>query len=248
MEENINIKAVDNVKPNYPVPHQMGFFKRVLGVFLWPGKTMQSLTEKPRVLFPLLFAAIAQAIMIIAVFPMYREYLRIGMEAAYSRMDVDIQSDQFEQILNVSAMTSPIGMAITAVATLLLGALVLWIVIKLFKGQGYYKQILSITGYSYVISVLPTIVQIIKTNVIGVFNLLSYTSAAVLMPKMDGSFIYGMAKSLDVFSIWQYVVLAIGLVSVSKLEKRKVYMIVGVIFVLQLLFAGITEIRTAALL
>ncbi len=233
-ESNVVVNEVDYSK--------MNFLKRVLGVIGFPGKVMQSLEQKPRVLFGILLTALAPLVLILATFPMYMEFTRGLLQATYAKMNLEVTAQQLEQALSFSKYSALIGGPIAAVAMLLLKALVIWAIVKIFKGQGTYKQILSIAGYAAVISVLSTIVSIITTRVTGVFSDVSFTSIASLIPEMKGNFIYGMAKIIEVFSIWQYAVIAIGITAVSKLSKKKAYIIVACIFAVVAIYAGITEV------
>ncbi|AEY65697.1 Yip1 family protein [Clostridium sp. BNL1100] len=246
MEENTQVSV--NGAVNLPQSSQMNFLKRVAGMFFWPGKAMDNLAERPRIAFPFIFLPIVQLVAMLAMIPMYKEFVRNNTQELLTQKNLEITTEQLNTSVNLAMITGPAAGAIGVVITWVLGALILWGIIKIFKGQGSFKQVLSITGYAGVITILSTVVHVIKTNITGVYDILSYTSMAVLMPKMDGNFIYGMAKFLDVFSIWQYVVIAIGVAAVSKMPKKKAYLIVAAIFVIQLLYAGITEFRMAGLM
>jgi len=170
------------------------------------------------------------------------------LEATYAKMNIQMTAEQIDQAINISKYTAPFGGAFGAVAMWFLGALVFWVIIKIFKGQGRYKQILSITGYAAVISALGTIVTIITTQLTGTFSEVSFTSLASLLPNMKGNFIYGVAKLIEVFSIWQYAVIAIGIATVSKLDKKKAYLIVACIFVGLAIYTGVMEVRMAGII
>jgi len=251
MNENIPLNSESNAvvaKNNYP---NMNFVQRVLGVIFSPGKTMQSLEQKPRILFALLLTIITPIVMIFSVYPMYLESLmstRDTIEATYEKMNIQMTAEQIDKIINSSAISAPFILSFFSVAMWFLGTLILWVIIKIFKGEGRYKQILSVTGYAAVISALATIVTIITTQLTGVFSQVSFTSIASLLPNMKGSFIYGAAKSIDVFGVWQYAVIAIGAATVSKLEKKKVYIIVACIFAVVVILAGVSEVRAAGLM
>ena len=249
MDGNIPLNSENNavapVESSYP---KMNLIQRIFGVIFSPGKVMQSLVQKPRILFALFLTILSPVVMIFSIFPMYKEYSRSILEAQYARMNIEVTAEMIDKGLNISMYTGPIAGAIGAVALWFASALVLWVIIKIFKGEGRYKQILSVTGYAAVISALSAIVTIITTRLTGTYSLVSFTSLAALIPDMKGSFLFGAAKTIEVFSIWKYIVIAIGLATVSKLSKKKVYIIVACIFALLVIFAGITEIRTAALL
>ena len=130
----------------------------------------------------------------------------------------------------------------------LIQALVIWLVTKIFKGQASYKQILSVLGYSSVISVLGTIVTVAVIYITGTYTDVTYTSLASLLPEIKGSFIYGVAKVVEVFYIWQLVVNAIGIAIVSKMDKKKAYLIMVLVLIVYAVFTGYSEIKAAALL
>ncbi|MHB8061846.1 MAG: Yip1 family protein [Ruminiclostridium sp.] len=252
MNENIPLDINNNsdipAEINYP---RMNLIQRIISVILAPGKVMQSLEQKPRILFALLLTILTPVVMIFSVLPMYKESLmstRDAIEATYERMNIQMTAEQIDNILNKTATSAPFLLAFYAVALWFLGALVLWGIIKVFKGEGRYKQILSITGYSAVISALAVIVKIIFTQFTGIYSDISVTSLASLLPNMKGNFLYGAAKAIDVFSIWQYVVIAIGTATVSKLDKKKVYIIVACIFAVLAIYAGVTEVSSAAMI
>lgn len=247
MNENIPLNSENNAVTEYGYPN-MNLIQRIIGVIFSPDKVMQSLAQKPRIVFALFLIILYPVVLILSILPMYMEYSRSLLEAQYAKMNIEATEEMINQALNISKYSGLIGGAIGAVAMWFFSALILWVIIKICKGQGGYKQILSVTGYASVISALSIIVTIITTRLTGTYSIVSYTSLAALLPEMKGSFLYGAAKSIELFSIWHYIVIAIGLAAVSKLSKKKVYIIVACIFVLLVIFAGITEIRTGALL
>lgn len=242
MNENIPLNIDNNVEVSAGFP-KMNLIQRIIGVIFSPGKVMQSLEQKPRILFALLLTIITPLVMIFSVYPMYKEYLRSTLETAPAT--ANLTAEQIDMAVNISQYSTPFILAITAVAMWVLGALVLWVIFKIFKGVGRYKQILSVTGYAAVIAALATIASIITTQITGVFSDVAFTSLASFFLNMKGSFIYGVAKTIEIFSIWQYVVIAIGVATVSKLDKKKVYIIVACIFAVIAIYTGVMEVRAA---
>lgn len=228
----------------------LNLFQRIFGIIFSPGKVMQDLEQKPRILFALILTIITPIVMIFSIFPVYQAYLlnnRAAVEATYEKMNIQMSTEQIDKILMNSAYATPFTLAVISAAMWFLGALVLWGAVKILKGKGTYKQILSVTGYATVVSALGALVTIITTLLTGTYSEISYTSLASLIPDMKGSFIYGAAKTIEVFSIWMYMVIAIGTAAVSKLEKKKVYFIVTCIFAVLVIYSAVTEVRTAAL-
>lgn len=235
-----NENSVETIETDYS---KMGFLKRVIGIIGYPSKVMKSLAQKPRVLFGIILSAITPAILILATFPMYREYTSNLLKATYAKMNIEMTPEQLEQTLNISQYSAVISAPITAIIMLLIEALILWAIIKLFKGDGKFKHVLSVLGYTAIITTLATIVNIITTRLTGTFTDVSYTSLASLIPSMKGSFIYGVAKVIEVFSIWQYIVIGIGLSAISKLSNKKVIIIVACIFAILAVYSGVSELN-----
>ncbi|PYG88424.1 Yip1-like protein [Ruminiclostridium sufflavum DSM 19573] len=245
MNENIPVNNENSTGLAEAEYSKMNFIKRVFGVMFFPGKVMQSLEKKPRVLFGLLLAALSPVALILLTFPMYMEYMRAKLEITYANMDIDVTAQQMDSIMSMSKYSSLIGGAIGAVALMLIEALVLWGLVKIFKGEGRYKQVLSVLGYTGVIAAVSVIVMIISVQLTGSFSEVSFTSLASFLPDMKGSFFYGAAKMIEIFSIWQYIVLGIGLSSVSKLSKNKIIIIVAIIFAAVAIYGGVTEFQAA---
>lgn len=231
------------------VTKKMNVFERVFGVFFSPGEVMQNLAEKPRIILGLIISLIVPAVTLLAVFPMYKEFSRPVIEATYKNMNLPSTPEDIDAALEIAKITGPIGGAVGSALMWFVGALVLWLILKIFKGQGTLKQFLSVTGYASVVSVISAIVFIAITQVTGTYASVSYTSLAVILPEsLKGSFVYGVASGIEVFSIWQYILIAIGAVTVSKISKNKVYIVVACIFAILLIYAGVQTVQAAALL
>ncbi len=170
------------------------------------------------------------------------------METSYAIMGMQFSPVMFESILSGSVISTPILGGVMAGLVLLVQALVLWLILKIFKGQGRFKQFLSVIGYSSVISVLAAIVSVIAIQLTGTYSDVTYTSLAAFMPDMKGSFIFGMARSLDVFNIWYFVCASIGVATISKIDKKKVYLVMVILFIVVAAIGGYNEVQSAALM
>ncbi len=248
MNEDMPVISNNSVNTDEINQTNMNFLKRVFGIIFSPSKVMQSLDQKPRVLFGLLLTAITPVIMILLTLPMYMEYSRKLLEVTYANMNIEMNAEQMEQAVNISQYSALFGGPVAAVVMLLLEALVVWGIVKVLKGKGSFKQYLSVLGYTNVIAVLSTITLILVVRFTGTYTDVSYTSLASLLPNMKGSFLFGFAKIIEVFTIWQYVVIGIGISTVSKLSNKKVFILVACIFVVIAIYMGVTEVNAAKLL
>jgi|GEM_PF-2141673 len=244
MNDNLVSAAQENVLP------KLNIFQRIIYTVTSPEKLMLDLEQKPRVLLGILLTILTPMLTMFAAFPMFKEYMRGTLEAtgAYAELVSQMSAEQVESVLVGSAISTPVFAGIGAGIVLLVEALVIWLVLKIFKGQARFKQILSVLGYAAVISVLAAIVSIIAINVTGAYTDVAYTSLASLLPEMKGTFAFGFARTIDVFGIWAFVVSTIGIATVSKIDKKKVYVIMACIFIILAVYMGYNEVKAASLL
>ncbi len=226
---------------------QPGFFKRLLWVFTSPGKLMENLAEKPRVLFWMIFGSLPMAILYIVRMPLYKETLRkaiLAQSEIYEAYGMEMTPEMVEASLPASVITGLISIPFATIIGFLLTALLFFIILKLMNGQGKYKAYLSVTVHANIITVLYTFLLIPISHITGsLHDSAPLTSLATLAPlDMAGTPFYTFLANIDIFRIWYYVLLAIGFCAVSRVKKKKVYIVTAVIFLVGLLIsiAGIS--------
>lgn len=244
MNDNLVAGTQENVLP------RLNVFQRIIYTVTSPEKLMLDLEQKPRVLLGILLTILTPMLTMFAAFPIFKEYIRGTLEAtgALEQLTGQMQGNQIETMLTGSSISVAVFAGIGAGIVLLVEALAIWLVLKIFKGQARFKQILSVLGYTAVISVIAAIVSIIAINVTGVYTDVTYTSLASLLPEMKGTFAFGFARTIDVFGIWAFVVGTIGIATVSKIDKKKVYVVMACIFIILALYMGYNEVKAASLL
>ncbi len=233
---------------------EMGFLKRVLGIVFSPGQVMERLSGKPKVLFPIVVMLVAMPLLYIIRFPLFKDYTRnsigMGMEIYSSTTGIEYTPEMIEQMVD---LYSKIQLAIIPVGLLvvwILSSLLLFVAMKIFRGKGSYKQYLSVTGYAYVITILSMLLTFFVsffTESLHMFIPLTSLAALFTGTEIQGTFIFGMLKGIEVFSIWHYAVIAIGLKYVSKLSSTKVYTIVACLYAIIIVINGMGEKMTGML-
>jgi len=236
-----------NVGGEAVVVSNMGFFQKIAGVIFSPGKTMRSIAERPKILFPLLLAAFSQVIVYLVRYPLYQDFmaetLKKSMEIQKTKFNIELTPQQVDQALQIQSISSLVATPIMTLLVWLIGTAVVYGLLKAFKGQGKFKSYLAVTGYAYIITLLYQLIVIAVSFFTGsLYLMVPLTSLASLLPAdMAGTFLFGVIKGIDLFSIWFYAVIAIGLAEASKVKKTTVYTIVGIVFALVLLIAGAGE-------
>ncbi|HEK9102755.1 YIP1 family protein [Bacillus pfraonensis] len=92
-----------------------------------------------------------------------------------------------------------------------------------------YKELLCVTLYSVFIMKLGILVNGTIAVLLGDYQI-SYTSLAPLLT--DNLILHTMAQRVDMFAIWYYIVLGIGLYIVTGLHRKKVTVLVILLFII----------------
>jgi hypothetical protein len=147
--------------------------------------------------------------------------------------------EMIEAQLPTQIITTFIATPIGVIVMMLISALVCFAIFRIMGGEGKFKAYLSVVSHANVITVLYTLLLIPITYITGTMSLTSsITSLSTLVSKDAVSpVLYSILNSIDLFSIWYYVVAAIGMAAVSKLKKRNVYIVVAVLFVISTIIA-----------
>ena len=140
----------------------------------------------------------------------------------------------YEVITTGSLVGGMIVAPMVLIISWLVGALILTLFIKIFKGTGSIKTYFSITGYANVILVLSTVVTIVIALVTGQYSrdAVSVTSlASFLDPEKVSVFLYTLASGIELFTIWMYAIIGIGVSCASGFSKQKSLAIVFTIYI-----------------
>jgi len=207
----------------------MSFFKRLEGVFFGPTPMFRSLAEKP-----VWIDALVILILLLAVFSaltapytqsdqlkMFKDNTKLQErmgEARYGEMIA-----KFENASSSSAVVKGVvwGTAMGAIG-LLFSSLILLILGRFISTQGNYVGVLAVVVHASFIDKL-------LGNAVRAFLIMTRksvmqtsTSLAMLFPKIEmTSPAYIILGQFDLFQIWMFGVLAIGLSAVFKVSLRK---------------------------
>lgn len=216
-----------------------GFFQRIAGVILSPTETFKLLVEKPGMIFPILAVGLTSLIVLLLTYDAYMEMVKYIQEMAYTeslaKMGMEFNSEEkakLEVIFQNTKNWIPATAVLNPLISWLLGSFILFALVKIFRGQGSFRQVLSITGYAYTVMILGSVLSVIMYYITG--NLFD-ASLAVFFKGMKETLVYGFLKGIDVFTVWQYCLITIGITVMSGLKRMKAGAIVFGIFVISCL-------------
>ncbi|HLQ96589.1 MAG TPA: Yip1 family protein [Pseudogracilibacillus sp.] len=147
-------------------------------------------------------------------------------------------------IVILAVVTVILAIIITMLGILIMSAIHM-LVAKIATSPVSFKQLFSMNTYVFVISALGLLVNGIAASIIGVeYPGMEFTSLGSLVNNPgDMSAIAGIWDSIEVFSIWGYIITAIGLQIVAGFSKKMAWSVVVVIFLLTIMI----ELMSSAL-
>ncbi len=222
---------------------------RVLGVFVAPARTFESIARRPGWVAPLLLSTILSLLATAVLLP------RIDFEAAVrdqlAARDEAVSEERIEKIVDAQKRFSGLlyvwgTLAPTVIALLLAG--VFWLSFKAFGWDHSYRQSLGVTSHAYLPNCLSALLLIVFTMRLDRFNPADLgdivrSSPAFLVDRQANPVFHSLLQSLDVFSTWVLVLLVIGYSIVAKVSRGKAAAIIVSIWGLYVLGkAGFTAI------
>ena len=229
-------------------------FGRIIGIFFSPKTTFEDIARKPSWILPVVISTILSIIAIVALNQRmnWRDYVSQQMEK--SPRASQLSSEQKQQQIEGGAKFTPIILYVAGVIGPILSVLiiggVMMLAYNLLAGAGAtYSQSLSITAHAFMVSLVSTplfllVVFLKPFSTVDVENPVASNLAAFL-PDDAAKWLVALCKSIDIFSIWILILIAIGFAAVNprKLKSAKPFVIVfsvwGVFVVIRTLWAFI---------
>ncbi len=234
----------------------------MVGVFTEPGETYESIgqgsTRKywplPTIIFAVLY--------LIATFIVFSDAQIMGdkmeteLKKAQEKIQEQVNAGKMSQEQGNEAMemqekmmdpTSPFfqimayGWAIIGPFVILfLMGLLYFIGLKVFKSTASYSDVLNAIGPAFLISGLQQVITAVLSIVLG--RLTTIGAALFMQPDSQGA-LYTILFSIDLFSIWFYVVVSIGLMKIGRIKPGQAY---GLTFGLWIIWVLLTSVMGVA--
>ena len=206
----------------------------VFKVLLEPTAVFERVRARPRFLMPFLVICVIQIVLFFVNLP----YITVAVQAqAATRPAGGPDPTKF---IWIGAVFIPIGIGLA----LVIGALLLWVLVSLFGGEGKFATLLSVSTYASVPSVI--LLAIVGAIVLRMRGIGGITSQQDLQPALGvdllapgtAGFMGAALKAINPFSIWGLVLTAIGVSTTHRLSKGTGYAIATIVFVIGVLIAA----------
>lgn len=203
----------------------------IINVFVSPGAAFRKLKEKPAWL-PALIVVVVLLCVGTYVGVSRMDYSALKDRVAEQMRNQGLSEDQIQQRLDASdrIMNNPVSKyavpILTVIATTVVGFLIVAGVLMLMT------SLLGITGAKYALNLAvvthAALVRIIAVIVRTVVALLGGNEAmsfglSLLAPNLKGGYLASLLARIDVFSIWEVILLALGMKVVYDLKDNRSY-------------------------
>jgi hypothetical protein len=218
---------------------RMNPLQKIWNIIISPSKAMEAIIQKPGILFPLILMAAIPFALTMLRWPLFEnEMFETAKNALQANPKLSqMTADQLDQLTRNSISFAKWATLINMPIMWFVQSVIIFIIMKILKGEGKFKQILSVMGYSTVILLLANILATLVSYQTNSLMLDTTLTLVTNMLNLDikGSYIYGVIRGVNIFTIWQYCVIAIGLHQLTKLSKAKINSTMGAIFIIGLL-------------
>jgi|SRR5271169_1139412 len=229
-------------------------FGRIMGVFFSPKATFEDIARKPSWLLPVVISTILGIVSTIVLNQRmnWREY--ISQQIEKSPRAAQLSAEQKERQTEISSKVTTYIVYVAGVVGSVLFAVivggVLMLAYNLLAGAGAsFSQSLAIAAHALVVGIISTPIFLLvlllrPKGTIDPENPVA-TNLAAFLPEESAKWLITLCKSIDIFTIWMLILLAIGFVAVNpkKLKGAKSYVIIfsiwGVMVVVKTLWAFI---------
>ncbi|MGA3200963.1 MAG: YIP1 family protein [Bryobacteraceae bacterium] len=204
---------------------------RLFGVFFEPGKVFADLAARPRWIAPILISILVGLALVYAISSHIGWEPTIRQTIASNPQTADLPADQREKAIATGAKFASIfgwvGALLGApVSVLLIAAVLTGLFNGLLGTELKFAQTFAITAYALLVRALLTalLILLVYLKPPEDFNIqISPFSPAAYMNRLETpKWLMSLAGSLDLFTIWALILLAIGFsVAAKKLSFTK---------------------------
>ena len=208
--------------------------QRIINTYVAPSKTFEDIRRNARWWVPWLLSAIVTLATTYVVVnkvdfeQMVRQQIQNSSRAAqFESLPKDQQERQIAigaKIGKVFAFFTPV---FSIIGALIIAALMMATFNFIFEARIDFKAALAVVFYSWlpliVYSLLAIVTLLVRSDTEGINprNMVATNLGYFIDPNAGSKFVYGMASSLDLFSIWVIILLGMGF-AINSGDRKKV--------------------------
>jgi hypothetical protein len=232
----------------------MRIVRAILQLFSSPVPALSDAAQRKSVLPPVIVATAASLLLALALVP------RIDFEgAALDRLEsgpnaAEVTPHQREEQLvsarKLGAISGYTGAALGTAASVLGVALALWLAFRVVGARPDFLPTLAVTAWSFLPKALEALLLLpaalrARTLAVGAVAGLAPWSGAWFAPPGVRPSLAALLGSLNLFTLWSAVLLAVGMALVSQVSRRRAGAVVGALWAF-LAAAGMAAANSAS--
>jgi len=188
----------------------------LINIIIEPGKTFEHIKEKDDWWIPFILSVIVTWIFLWISGPALARITAQKM----AEMGVDREIPKFVEYIKY--LGAPIG---TLIMWLLMSVLI-WFLGNSFGADWDYTKALDMYAYSSVVQVIRTILTTVILLIRGIPNIMTFKDLNVgtglnLFFSPENPKLYAIASGIEVFTIWQFILIAYGISEITGISKKK---------------------------
>lgn len=196
----------------------------LFGMFWSPREQFEKIRQNPRIWIPLMMVTILYivAYTVLAMSLKAEDLMLPGMTLA-----------EAEMVVAISKATTVVSGFFVPVFTILISSVIYLIIVKIAKKDTTFKQLFSMNTHIMIIGAVGILLNYLIIVMIG------GSSAEAVLTSLAGLFNSKstVLEMFELFSIWQFILTAIGLYKVGQLSKTASVIIVIIFFLFSLSMA-----------
>jgi len=199
------------------------FFQNLINVFFSPQQTMESIDRNPKWVLPFVVM-----LLLILVFTLLTINISLQEQLPKQRIAMEERGMSDGEIDNAMQIGQKIGkiigpisaVVVTGIFTAIM-ALILWFVGNIILGGLVsFKKVFTVYIYSYFIGILGFFIKIpliLQKKTMDI----NFSLASFFSPDNMNKYLYSFLKTIEVFEVWRFFVLAIGFAVIYRFSMKK---------------------------
>ncbi|MBU0561367.1 MAG: YIP1 family protein [Bacteroidetes bacterium] len=240
-DQEVTSKQIESEEEEFELNHA----DKLVGVFTEPGNVFSSMSKFPPkvldwllpVILVIVLAALSNIVMMnnptikydIIEKRMAQMEENLNKDVEAGTMTQEAADQRIEMTREFMEKNSTAGLVFQVVGIVVVVFILFFVISGVWflgvkfglKGDGSYKSAMAAYGLPYYIAALQIIVMVILAFAMGKF--MAGTSVADIMGMEKDEFLGFLLSKADIFSIWFYAVLSIGLAKMFKSEETGKY-------------------------
>jgi hypothetical protein len=208
--------------------------QRIIGVFTVPTKTFEKIDKKPDWIIPLAIVIVITMLFTYFSMPYIMEEKMVQQQEEL--VNSGLSQEEMDRALEIGkkfgVIFGFIGSGVGVIVVILVTVLILKFVGNvIFSGSGNYKSMFSVYTYASLVGALGLLIKLPLVLQQQTYDI-HFSLASFLSTDQSKTFLYNFLKMFELFSIWQYILVAIGFAVVFRLSLKKAGWAIVVIFLI----------------